>query len=232
MSAGRLVLLRHGRTAYNASARMQGQIDIPLDDVGLWQAETSAARLVQLRTPTRIIASDLVRAHETALAVGRVTGLDVVTDPRLRERSFGVWEGLTRDEILAGWSAEFESWASGGQPEGVGVETREAVADRCADAIAHHAAGLSHDETLLVVSHGSAITSMVGALVGLPAGARTFAGLSNAHWAELVPARGDGTSGWRVTGYNVGPADVSSDWNAGPDEPVREDPDTDTRNPD
>ena len=66
MTAGRLLLVRHGRTAYNSEARLQGQVDIPLDAVGRWQARTAAARLLTRHEPTAIVVSDLSRAHETA----------------------------------------------------------------------------------------------------------------------------------------------------------------------
>ena len=89
MTVGRVLLWRHGRTAANASFRLQGQIDVPLDEVGRWQARTAAATLVARYEPTAIVSSDLTRAQETAAHLSRSTGLPVVTDERLRERGFG-----------------------------------------------------------------------------------------------------------------------------------------------
>ena len=128
MTAGRLLLVRHGRTAYNSEARLQGQVDIPLDAVGRWQARTAAARLLTRHEPTAIVVSDLSRAHETASFLARAAGLDLAVDARLRERAFGLWEGLTGDDLRRDWADEFAVWRAGGQPEGVGAETRAEVA--------------------------------------------------------------------------------------------------------
>ena len=97
MTAGTLVLVRHGRTEYNAAQRLQGQVDIPLDDVGRWQAEVGAQALLARFSPTAIVSSDLQRAAATAQYLGDAVGLEVAYDARLRERSFGAWEGLTAD---------------------------------------------------------------------------------------------------------------------------------------
>lgn len=231
MTAGRVLLWRHGRTAHNASARLQGQVDIPLDEVGRWQARTAAARMIARHEPTRIVTSDLSRAHDTAAFLARSAGLELVVDPRLRERGFGIWEGLTGDEIVASWPDEFAVWRAGGEPEGVGAETRAEVADRVAVAVAEHAAVLGRDDTLVIVSHGSAISSTVGRLLGLGDRLHAFAGMLNAHWTELVATTLDGVPGWRLTGYNLGPTDASTDWNAGPDR-RESDADAETRDPD
>ena len=217
MTAARLLLWRHGRTAANASARLQGQIDIPLDDVGSWQARTAAAALLARYEPTVIVSSDLVRARGTAEHLARATGLPVTLDTRLRERGFGEWEGMTGPEIEERWPGAFEAWRLGGDPSGVGAETRADVAARMAAAVADHAAAAGPDDTLVVVSHGAAIALAVGALLGQPASWRGVIGLHNAHWAELVPSRGGAAPDWRLTGLNLGPTDASTDWNAGPD---------------
>ncbi|WP_250448485.1 histidine phosphatase family protein, partial [Actinotalea sp. C106] len=132
MSAGTVLLWRHGRTAYNAEARLQGQVDIPLDEVGRWQAR-EAARALQVRhRPRRIVSSDLGRAAATGAALGELAGLEVETDPRLRERGFGAWEGLTSEEIAERWPEEHAVWRRGQDPERAGAETRARVAERMA----------------------------------------------------------------------------------------------------
>lgn len=231
MTAGRLLLWRHGRTAHNASARLQGQVDIPLDDVGRWQARTAAARLLARHEPTRVVTSDLSRAHATAEFLARGAGLELAVDARLRERGFGIWEGLTGDEIVARWPQEFAVWRSGGEPAGVGAESRAEVAERVGVAVDEHAAALGRSDTLVVVSHGSAISSTVGRLLGLGDRLHVFTGMLNAHWAELASTTHEGRTAWRLTGYNLGPTDASSDWNAGPDARESE-ADAETRDPD
>src|SRR5690606_9658768 len=100
---------------WNASMRLQGQSDIELNATGLAQAATAAPRIAELG-PTRIISSDLQRASRTAAALGEITGVPVETDARLRERSFGLWEGMTRGEIETGWPEAFRAWRQGEEP--------------------------------------------------------------------------------------------------------------------
>jgi broad specificity phosphatase PhoE len=94
-----IALLRHGPTEWNAAGRIQGRTDIPLSDAGL-------ARMAALRLPlavTRVYASPMLRARQTAEALGLSTP---IYDARLMEQNWGVWEGLTRDEILARHGAD------------------------------------------------------------------------------------------------------------------------------
>ena len=97
-AATQLILVRHGRTVWNAADRIQGQADIELDDVGQDQARRVAPLLAAYR-PDLIVCSDLVRAVQTAEPLARQTGLPVEYDARLRERHFGPWQGLTLPEV-------------------------------------------------------------------------------------------------------------------------------------
>ena len=94
----RLIVWRHGNTDWNAGNRVQGQTDIPLNELGREQAAAAAAMLAALK-PDAIVASDLQRAARTAAALAALTGLPVRTDARLRERYFGQWQGLTMTEV-------------------------------------------------------------------------------------------------------------------------------------
>lgn len=218
MSAGTLVLLRHGRTAYNASMRLQGQVDIPLDEVGRWQADHGGKALAGSHRATRIIASDLSRAAQTAAAYGTVVGAPVEFDPRLRERSFGEWEGLTRDEIDARWPEESAAWRRGGEPITVGAESKVAVAARMLQAIEDHAHALDRTDTLVVVSHGAAITLAITALLGIDPGTwRGISGLHNVHWSHLHASAPAAEPAWRLVAHNVGAGLPLDEWNAGPD---------------
>lgn len=217
MTARTVVLWRHGRTAYNAQQRLQGQVDVPLDEVGVWQAEEAAGWLAARYHPVRIVSSDLVRASATAQALARRCGVRVELDDRLRERGFGEWEGLTGDEVAQRWPDDYATWRRGQDPERGGAETRQAVADRVAQAVAEHASATDDDGTLVVVSHGAAITLGLTALLGLDATVwRGLVGLHNAHWAVLQQARGaDAVPSWRVAAHNVGPSVRLSDWDEG-----------------
>jgi broad specificity phosphatase PhoE len=90
----KIALLRHGPTEWNAAGRIQGHTDIPLSDAGY---ALMAARALTFSFP-RVYASPMLRARQTALALGLA---DPVLDGRLMEQNWGAWEGLTRAEILA-----------------------------------------------------------------------------------------------------------------------------------
>lgn len=208
MSGRRLVLWRHGRTTWNASSRFQGQEDVPLDEVGIEQARRAAQVLAGLR-PTHIVASDLSRAHETALALATVVGLPVTTDSALRETYAGQWQGLTRSEIQTRWPEEFAAWGGDSNLRPGGGETRLEVADRVIGAIERALTEVPDDGTLVVASHGGALRAALGRLMGLEPAQWTALGvLSNAQWSVLVELdaavpRPEGLR-WRLHEYNAG----------------------------
>ena len=215
MTSRTVVLLRHGRTEYNATARLQGQVDIPLDEVGEWQAEEAAQELVRRHRPTRIVSSDLLRAEATAQAVSRLCDVPVTVDPRLRERSFGDWEGLTAEEISDRWPEQYRVWRSGHDPQRTGAESRATVADRVAEAVEEHSR--ASDGAVVVVCHGAAITLGLTALLGLdPLGWRGLVGLNNAHWAVLRSTTPGSSPAWRLESHNIGPAVAVTEWDAVP----------------
>ena len=108
----RLVLWRHGRTAWNLEHRFQGQTDVALDEVGVRQARAAAGLLMALR-PQLIVSSDLSRARDTAQALADRTSLTVQTDPRLRETNGGRWEGRRREELLLEDPDTYRAWLAG-----------------------------------------------------------------------------------------------------------------------
>ena len=98
-------LIRHAESEWNAQGRWQGQRDPALSERGRAQANELATSLARAGIEA-IVASDLVRAHETARIVGRATGAPVRLDPRLRERDLGHWSGLTSIQIAARWPVD------------------------------------------------------------------------------------------------------------------------------
>lgn len=209
-----VVLWRHGRTEYNATHRLQGQVDIPLDEVGQWQARTAAAVLhARLSSAPLIVASDLQRAASTAKALGELTGGEVVLDARLRERGFGEWEGLTAGEIKSRWPDEYAAWTAGLDPERSGAETRREVADRITECVEEYA---RNTDLLVAVSHGAAITLGITEMIDLDAvNWRGLGGLTNAHWSVLTGSEPGRAPRWRLTQHNVGPDIPVTDWNSG-----------------
>ena len=93
MTASRIMLWRHGRTVWNPEGRFQGQADVPLDPLGVAEAKRAAPMLAGFE-PVALYSSDLSRAYQTAEALAELTGLEIVTDKRLREINVGSWEGL------------------------------------------------------------------------------------------------------------------------------------------
>lgn len=204
MTAGTVVLWRHGQTDYNLAGRMQGQVDIPLNAVGLAQAAVGAKALASAFQPAVIVSSDLVRAQVTAQALGEATGSRVRLDSRLRERSFGIWEGLTREEIVAAWPGEFEQWARGENPEAVSAERVGAVGERMAAAVLDAAEPYGTGDVVVAVAHGAAIRAAITTLLGQDADTwSAIFGLENCHWSVLVHAP-ERTPGWRLLAHNVG----------------------------
>jgi 2,3-bisphosphoglycerate-dependent phosphoglycerate mutase len=109
----RVLAIRHGETAWNVDTRIQGKLDIGLNDNGRKQAERLGAALAknQAHEPiTAIYSSDLWRAYDTALSISKATGISVVTDEGLRERGFGVFEGKTFDEVVHQWPDQALRW--------------------------------------------------------------------------------------------------------------------------
>jgi len=96
--ATRIIAIRHGETTWNVDARIQGHLDIPLNDTGHGQARRMAQALVD-EPITAIYASDLSRARETARYLGHAVGVEVIRERGLRERCFGEFEGKTFAEI-------------------------------------------------------------------------------------------------------------------------------------
>lgn len=194
-----LIVWRHGLTDYNVAGRVQGQVDICLSETGRMQAAAAARGLAALG-PGRIVASPLSRAQETAQALADLTGLPVETCDDLRERSFGAWEGLTREEIEAGWPQEFRRWRAGQDPVGVDVESRADTAARVGGAMAR-LAEQSCDGPVVLVAHGAAITLGVTWLLGLdPSGWFGLRGLDNCHFARLRQVRR--SPGWMLVAWN------------------------------
>ncbi len=203
----RIVIWRHGQTAWNSQGRFQGQLDVPLNETGLAQAEPAAQMLATLR-PEAIIASDLQRVADTAAALSRQTGIAIAVDKDLRERNFGQWQGLTREEIQKQYPQEWAAWQGGELIRPGGGELETEMAERVVSAIHRALATVSDTGTLVVVAHGGCARVAVGHLLGLNHidwGA--LGGLSNCRWSVLS----EGKRGWRLLEHNIGVfSDVSA----------------------
>jgi probable phosphoglycerate mutase len=196
----RLVLLRHGRTSWNATGRVQGQLDSELDETGHAQAADAAAALAS-RAPVALWSSDSVRARETAAYVAKETGLDATYDARLREYFLGERQGLTHREYAARHPEEFAAFRSGDFDVVPGGETAADVSSRMLAALGELLAGLAPGECAVAVSHGAAIRDTVPVLLGWPVEERSaLHGLDNCGWVELD--RAEPGAPFRLLAYN------------------------------
>ena len=158
--ANQIILWRHGQTEWNVANKFQGHTDIPLNEVGRFQA-THAAPLIAAMNPTMIIASDLSRAQATAHELVKLTGLEVITDERLRETNCGNWEGLTGDEIRQVDLDNLRQWSLGGDNPAGGIgERRSEVGARGVAAITDALAG-KDNQRIVVATHGGTALSLI-----------------------------------------------------------------------
>jgi broad specificity phosphatase PhoE len=161
MPTTELILIRHGESQWNVEGRWQGQADPPLSERGRRQARDAIERIASLE-PAALYSSNLCRAHETALILGRRIGLEPRIEPRLQEFNVGVWSGLTKPEIERRWPGQYArfSFRELDFRPGGGESPRELMArvHEALDEIADRHAGLR----VLLISHGGVAKSLSG----------------------------------------------------------------------
>jgi broad specificity phosphatase PhoE len=200
----RLVLWRHGRTQWNATGRIQGQLDPPLDRLGVEQAK-SAARFLSELEPAAIVSSDLQRAASTSDALASRLGLPVSYDVRLREIGLGAWEGLLREEVEERFPGEFSAWMRGDDVRRGGGETYAEVGARGA-ACVMAALDKADGGLVVAVTHGGTARATIGVLLELDVDSWWRIGpLGNCRWSVLLEAE----HGWRLVEHNAGVPDVA-----------------------
>lgn len=214
----RLVLLRHGQTAHNATRRMQGHLDTELSERGVAQAD-AAAEVLAARSPRLIRSSDLRRAHDTALALGAATGLEVSTDGRLRETHLGEWQGLTHHDVDAAMPGARRIWRDDATWAPPGGESRVEVAARAVpvvtellDQLDDWGQGENAEAPVVLVAHGGVIAALTAGLLGLPVTSwPVLGGLANTSWVQLSGHSLPGEEPtWRLDVWNASaePADT------------------------
>ena len=168
-----LLLVRHGETTWNREGRIQGHLDSPLTERGLAQAQAAAARLARERHDA-LYSSDLGRAQETARQVAAATSLRVRLDGGLRERSFGILEGKTWDEIARDHPDDARLLAEDPSHAMPGGESLVQFRDRVTDALRRLAREVGAG-TIAVVTHGGVLGVLYRVAMGIPLDApRTY----------------------------------------------------------
>lgn len=162
----RLLIARHGQTKHNLDHRYQGITDAPLNETGRAQATQLADRLAGEKIDL-IYSSPLMRSTQTAELIAKVNTIEIKKDERLREISFGDWEGMSYDEIKAQSADLLKKWindpAHVPPPNG---ETLIQLATRVRDAV-DELKSQHTDQTVLVVTHGGVIRTMLCLALGL-----------------------------------------------------------------
>lgn len=159
-----VIMVRHGQTDWNFEQKYQGHCDIPLNDTGRQQARHLAA-VLQQEAIDAVYSSDLHRARETAGIIAAGLSLPVTLDTRLREMSFGVWEGRTFTEIYRDYPNQFEEWFKNTSNYTVpGGESVKLLLERLQSFM--NDIKSRHSGTVLLVTHGGVIRSFLFSILG------------------------------------------------------------------
>jgi probable phosphoglycerate mutase len=173
-----ILLIRHGQTAWNREERFRGQVDLPLDDLGLRQAEAVGRRIANDWQPTAIYASSLQRTLQTAAAVARACGLRTTIHDGLLDIDYGAFAGLTSQEAADWYPDLARAWQQSPHavhfPDG---ESLTVVRDRAettlAEVVANHP-----DQAVVLVTHVVVCRLLLCSLLGL----------DNSHFWQFRPA--------------------------------------------
>ena len=207
----RFIAIRHGETQWNVEARIQGHGDSPLTAAGTEQAEAIARRLADEKFDV-LVSSDLGRAAETARRIGERCGVPIVLDARLRERNFGVGEGLSYDEIGARYPGVFsrtsETDPDCTTPDG---ESRRAFYERVTAAFAELARE-HQGRRVAVVCHGGVLSSIHRFIHGIPIAMPHKVATTNASYNAFASHSGTWTlEAWDDTAHLPAPDPFEED---------------------
>ena len=192
----RLCVVRHGETAWNAEHRVQGQLDVPLNAIGLAQA-AAAAKVLSREKFDAIYSSDLSRARQTARPTANLLSLEVLLEKDLRERHYGIFERLTYAEVKTRFPEDYARFEAR-EPD-YAFQTGESLKDFSARSIAviSKIAKEHEDQSVLVFTHGGVLDKLYRFVTGLPLSAHREFGIPNAglNRIELTSA------GWQIRSW-------------------------------
>lgn len=167
MERTQVIIVRHGQTEWNIANVRQGHLDSELTDIGIAQAKALAQRLLSERF-SALYSSDLGRAVQTAQIIADVTGHEVITEARLRERHLGIFQGLNSDEMKEKYPEEYNLHRTLG-PDYV-IPGGESVRQQVARNIAYlNEIGAKHaGETIVVITHGGVLSGLFRHTFSIP----------------------------------------------------------------
>lgn len=196
-SSTRILAIRHGETAWNRDTRIQGHLDILLNESGLAQASRLTEAL-QSEALDAVYCSDLARARQTAQGLAAGAGLPLHEETGLRERSFGIFEGMTWQEIALRWPEQCLRWRQRDAEFGAeGGETLAAFYARCIGTIERIAAA-HPGKTVVIVAHGGVMDCLYRAATRLALDAPRSWTLGNAAINRLLYS----PEGFSLIGWN------------------------------
>ncbi len=167
MEKTEIYLIRHGQTEWNQAHRFQGHLDSPLTPGGVQQVEALAKRLKTIPFDA-IYSSDLDRAYQTAKIIANFHGNAIITDKRLRERCYGIFEGLTQSEISEKYPEVYQAYKREAFKFVIpGAESCDKIVERtmsCLNELVEKHSG----QRILVVSHGGIIGRFIRIVLGIP----------------------------------------------------------------
>lgn len=192
----RIIIVRHGRTAWNAGEgaqeRFRGVVDLPLAAEGIEQAQATARRLAGVPL-TAVYSSPLQRAAHTAEIIAGPHGRTIQPLPGLRTLNYGDWAGLLHSEVAQRWPDHYQRWRQ--DPFALkipGGDSTAGLRERAVAAVHHVLARHPDNSTVVLVSHQAVTKTLVCALAGLPDSAywRVRQDLCNLNVFDYEPASG------------------------------------------
>ena len=192
----RLCIVRHGETAWNAEHRVQGQLDIPLNEIGLRQAQAVGLALGQERFDA-IYSSDLVRARQTAAPIANLLSMNLLIEQDLRERHYGIFERLTYAEVRTKYPEDYARFEA--RDPQYAFRTGESLQDFSVRSIAIVSKIVKENEgkSVLVFTHGGVLDKLYRHITGLPLSAERNFGIPNAGLNRIEIT----ADGWRIRSW-------------------------------
>ncbi len=195
------IIIRHGYSKFNKEKRFTGQLDVPLDEKGIIQAEYTAKYILSNYKVDKIYSSDLSRACETVKPLSEALGLPIITDRAFREIDVGIWQGELISEIEKKYPDEMESYRSNpGVFKFEGGENYSMAAKRASEAL-ETISKENDGKTIAVATHGGIVRCLRCLLNGYP--------LEKIKEIPIVPnasvtvvSYDDGNAEFLLAGYN------------------------------
>lgn len=164
----KFVIVRHGYSIYNKARKFTGQLDIPLDEIGLMQAQNTGEYILKNYKIDAVYSSDLIRAVDTAKPVAEALNLPIITDPELREINAGCWQGRFVDDLKMEYPEEFKKWVTDvGLARCGDGESSEELTVRC-EKVFEKIAAENEGKTVFVATHGGVIRALRCKWLGIP----------------------------------------------------------------